>query len=145
VPNPVVTFTGAIDGIWLVPLRNGQVVSGVEAWIGAESPATSAEMSSDEFTIFNRAEELSQDGVLHLDRGTIEDGLLMSGRHGGLTADQWLARLRALIRDQRKYTSLVMVTSRYQPFPVRIKGLTQRPTIAGGPAWRVDVPFREVG
>lgn len=141
-PNPVVIFDGHIDGVWLVPHRNGIPVPGTEAWIAATSPSTEAELSSDEFTIFNRAEELSQDGVLHLDRGSIENGLLMS-RHG-LTADEWLKRLRSLIREQRSYGSIVLVSSRYQPFRVKIKGLAQQPTVAGGPAWRVDVPFREV-
>lgn len=96
----------------------------------------------DEFTIFNRPEELSQDGVLHLDRGQIDDGLVMA--RNGQTAAVWMTRLQNLIRDQRQYGFVMLACPSWDPFKVKISGLSKSITIAGGVAYRVSFSFRQV-
>lgn len=137
--NPRATFSGTVDGVWLLPHTSGGLVTSAQAWIGASSPSTDAVRSVDTYTVSSRAEQISNAGVLHLDTGAI-DGLLMD-RHG-LTADGWLLRLRSLIKDQRLYT-VYLASARYY-FKVELNGLSQVPTIAGGRAWNVVVPFREL-
>lgn len=139
--NPVVSVADAIDGEWLVPYTaSGSPVAGQEAWIGGPSAELSADVSMDEYTIFTRQEILSQDGVLHLYVGTIA-GLIIS--HNGQTAATWMTRLENLVKNQRSFGSIRYVTARYD-FRVKLKGLSKSPVIAGGRAWSVSVPFREV-
>jgi hypothetical protein len=140
--NPSVVADPNINGVWLIPHIGNAPVVEEAAWIGATSPSLSAEVSRDEFTIFNRREELSQDGVLHLDRGQIDDGLLMD-RHGQ-TAATWLTRLQNLIRQQRSYGFVVLSSPSWEPFRVKINDLSKSITIAGGLAYRVSFSFREV-
>lgn len=142
--NPIATFDESLDGIRLVPYSApGQVVAGQDAWIGAKSPTLEAVMSMEIFTLHNRREEPSQDGVLHRDRGSI-DGYLLNNRMAGLTADQWLTRLENLIANQRNYWAVFLVSTRYAPFKVKLHALSKDPVQAGGFAWVVNIPFREV-
>lgn len=140
--NPTSAFTGSIDGTWLIPHVNNTPVLNAEAWIGATSPPLTAEYSMDEFTIFNRPEELAQMGVLHLDRGQVDDGLLLA--RNGQTAATWLTRLQNIIQNQRSYSYVLLSCTAWQPFRVRIGGLSKSVTIAGGLAYRVSFPFSEV-
>lgn len=138
----MISFTGSIDGVWLTPYVNHLPVAAGTCWIGTTSPALNAEFSMDEYTIFNRAEELSQDGVLHLDRGQISDGLLMA--RNGQTAETWMTRLQNLIRDQRSYSYVTLSSPSWSPFRVKISNLSKSITIAGGRAFLVSFNFREV-
>ncbi len=137
--NPSTTQSGSIDGVWLLPLRSGSLVTSAQAWVGAPSPSTEAVRSVETYTVSSRAELISNAGVLHLDTGSIE-GLLID-RHG-LTANAWLRRLHSLIKNQRDY-QVYLASARYY-FPVELNGLSQSPIIAGGRAWNVTVPFREL-
>lgn len=144
--NPVASLsaTHTIDGVWLIPYTSPtQPVSASSAWIGAKSPTLEATVSMDIFTIPTRAEEPSQDGVLHRDRGVIE-GMLLNNHQDGLTADAWLTRLQTLIARQRDYSFIHLVSTRYAPFKVKLHSLSKQPIQAGGFAWSVSVPFREV-
>lgn len=139
--SPLASVSSTVDGQWLVPYNaSGTPVTNREAWIGGPSSDLDAEMSMDEFTIFNREEVLSQDGVLHLYVGTIA-GLVMD--RNGQTAETWMDRLEYLVRNQRTFGSIHYVTARYD-FKVKLRGLSKSPTIAGGRAWLVSLNFREV-
>lgn len=140
--NPTASATHTVDGIWLYPHTNGFPVSGAEAWMLATSPPLSREMSMDEFTVFNREEELSQDGALHLYRGSIDGGLVMS--RNGQTAAVWMARLENLIQNQRQYGYVMLVTPTWAPFKVKIFNLSKSVTQAGGKAYLVGFSFRQV-
>lgn len=142
VANPTASTSSTIDGVWLVPFRSGRVVTDEHVWIGATSPSLNAEVSRDEYRIFDRPEELSQDGVLHLDRGSVEDGLLMS--RNGQTAAVWMARLQNLVQEQGTYSHISLSCPAWQTFKVRIHDLSKAVTIAGGRAYRVSFSFREV-
>lgn len=141
--NPRVTFDGPINGVWLYPHRNGLPVAGVEVFIAADPPNLHADVHSEEFVLPNRREILSQDGVFHLDSGSIDDAPLLTKY--GVTAAAWLTRLENLIANQRSYESVVLASAWYEPFRVRISDLGKRPAhIGGGRTFRVSFAFRQV-
>lgn len=139
--NPTATFTGLVDGLWLKPYLPGSntLVAASQAWIGGPTPAGDAERAVQVFAIPSRREKVSQAGVLHLDEGPIEGTLF--ARHG-LTGDQWLDRLRELIKDQHRF-DLYLVTPRWFR-KVELNRLAKTSTYNSGPAWRVTVPYREL-
>lgn len=141
--NSTVTFDESIDGVWLIPHRVGRPLSDSEVFIAANPPDLHADVASEEFDLPNRREILSQDGVFHLDRGSIEDAPLLS-KHGE-TAATWRQRLENLIGSQRSYGHVLLVCPWYEPFRVRIRDLSKRPAhLAGIRTFRVSFSFRQV-
>lgn len=139
--NPTATFTTNIDGIWLLPLsRTGGLTANKEAWIGGRHPNEDYDQSRADFASPYSREEFSQVGVLHLAKGVL-DGLILE-RHG-VTGAGWFERLRNLIKSQRKYERVVLATPR-DFFNVELGALSGSPTIAGGHAWEVSVPYRQL-
>lgn len=142
VTNPTADMTSDIDGTWLLPLaRGGGLTSNTEAWIGASHPGEDRERDFALFsTPFNK-EDFSQSGPLHLRTGEIR-GLLMD--RFSVTGQGWLTRLRDVISKQRLYERVVLASPR-DFFPVELTtGYRASPTIAGGQAWEVSVPYREL-
>lgn len=135
-------FTGEIDGTWLLPVKNAQVVSAQRAWIGRDSEESVREQSYASTQVPGRAEEVSQPGVLHLEKGSLF-GYLQE-RHG-LTAKEWLTRLDSLIERMDSY-SFVWLTNNREHMKVEVTGTprTRRPVFLGGDAYEVSCGFREL-
>lgn len=138
-PNPTQTFSGSVDGVWFLPMRDGAVITAAQAWVGSDTPPGESERSLQVFTIPSRREKISHAGVLHLREGTVA-GRLME-RHS-LGADEWLARLESLILEQHKY-DVWMVTPRVS-FKVELGSLSRQSLIMSGGAWAVQFPYREL-
>lgn len=140
-PNLSTAPTVSIDGFWLYPMLNGVFVTASRCWIGGSSPTVTGQREAETFNVVGRSEGITQtSGIVKHDEGTLE-GLLMD--RNGLQAHQWLERLDVLIADQDNYQRIWLVTSRWLYLNVELEGLTTTPTIAGGPAYQVTVPFRE--
>lgn len=64
-------------------------------------------------------------------------------RHS-VSAQTWMDRLRSLIAGQKRYERVVLASAR-DFFPVELtSGYSAHPRQAGGQAWDVSVPFREL-
>lgn len=145
-PNPSGTFNGEVSGLWLVPYSSEtRRVDEAVVWIAGGTPSETSERSVEIFTIPTRRSRISQAGELHLADGTIE-GIVMGGN--GQTTNEWMKRLIDLIRNQHIYFAVRLVTPRTGTATtgnkVELNGLTRTPRIAGGRAWDVSVPYREV-
>lgn len=139
VANPTVTFSGTLKGVWLMPYRGIGLAAGERAWIGGPSPDAEAEVSRSVHTVPGRRERISERGTVHLDEGTIVGDLFT---FSGLSADQWLTRLKNLVKNQHLYV-VRLVSSRYD-FPVELGTYSKSPAQISGRAWRVAVAFREI-
>jgi hypothetical protein len=138
--NPTETFSDTIDGLWVLPLeRKGRLSEDNEAWVGSDHPSEERARTFGEFESPFSTEAFTQAGKLHLRRGTIA-GLLLD--RNGLTAAQWLARWKALIRRQASYAKLVVASNR-DFFPVELTtGIAADPV--PGSRWEISVPYREL-
>lgn len=140
--NPTVTFSESIDGTWLLPVKNGQVQSSAVCWIGRDAGSSVEEHDHALVAIPTRQEEISQVGALHLEKGSIE-GTLME-RHG-LIANEWLKRLRDLIRRMDSYEAVFYVNN-VSRTKVEVYGPIEKhaKTMNGTVAWEVVVSYREL-
>lgn len=133
--------TATIDGTWLLPVVDGQVVSAERAWIGRDSGASGRIQSRSESNIPSRAESIAQLGVFHLESGVIE-GVLMD--RFSLTADEWKDRLLALITNGSKYEHILYVSKRKR-VKVEIYGdWSEEARQMSGDAWAVGLNYRQV-
>lgn len=140
--NPTVTFTGTVDGTWLLPRKNGLVVAAAVCWIGRGENESVEDHSYALTSVPTRREEISQVGELHLEKGTIS-GVLMT--RNGQTASEWLTRLRSLIRNMDSYDSVIYATDVFRK-NVEIYGPLAKSgrTMNAAAAWEVSVNYREL-
>jgi hypothetical protein len=143
VPNPSVTVETDVDGLWLHAFLTHSIVGLATAWIAGSTPTVTADRESERFRIVGRSEDISQSsGIVKKDEGTLEGTVL--DRYGK-TGIEWLNRLDALVRDQELYRRISLTTPRYQYQNVELGSLTVSPTVAGGVAFEVSLPFRALG
>ncbi len=136
------TFSGEIDGAWLLPQVRGTLDAAYEAWIGASTPGSQMEESGSLIHVPSREEGVASRGVLHLEQGSVE-GLLLASQHGK-TADQWLERVVNVVKQKSRFDRIWLVTPRYFK-PIEPYGpVVKEPEIAGGRAWRVTLAYREL-
>ena len=130
------------DGVWLLPyVSSVSIDASARAWIGTGTPSVTQERDEQVVHILGREESVTQSsGVVRLDVGTL-DGALMS-RHG-LTADEWRARLEALVCNQSRYLRIACVTPRVYYWNLELGSKTFTHRIYGDPGWNVSVAFRE--
>lgn len=126
-----------VDGLWLHPFRANGIVTEHSAWVGSNSPALSAELSGDLLIAPSRRAKISQNGVMHLDEGTVS-GILLD--RNGHTATEWMRRLNYLAVHQAEFQGVILLTNHYL-FPVEIRGLEKAKTPAG---WEVSFGIREL-
>lgn len=133
--------TAYVDGTWLLPVVDSQVVSGKRAWVGRDSGSGVRPQTRAEAYIPSRQEAISTPGALHLEYGSIE-GVLME-RHS-LIADAWLARLENLIVNQSKYDHILYVSNRKR-LKVELYGdVSNLVTFMSGDAFDVSVNYRQL-
>jgi hypothetical protein len=141
--NPTVQAAVSMDGVWLMPLIKGVLQQSRQVWIGGASPEAGAQRQTETFEALGRQAKVSQSGRLFLDEGEIT-GKLMAGYHLSLDADGLLTRLKALVDGQAGYSEVRLVSPRYFK-KVELNGVHAAPSIAGGQAWDVSAPWREIG
>lgn len=140
-PNLPASGIFSVDGIWLQPWNGSTFVSSAQAWIGAKSPRITGHRQAERFSVVGRAEPITQSsGVTELDEGVIEGALL---NRNGLTGNQWLDRLDALVDNQENYSNIWLVSGRLFYRKVELGSLEASPEVIGGDGWLVTVPFWE--
>lgn len=135
------TFSDDVDGTWLLPVSDEQVVSGDRAWMGRDTGSGARPQTRSEALIPSRQEAIATVGALHLEQGTLS-GVLMD-RHS-LTADEWLRRLYGLIENQSSYQHILYVSKRVR-MKVELYEIPDKTAIfLSDDAWQVSVNYREL-
>lgn len=142
-PNLPASGIFSVDGIWLQPWNGSTFVQSAQAWIGAKSPTITGPRQAERFSVVGRSEPITQSsGVTELDEGVI-DGMIVGGTRHGLTGNQWLDRLDALVDNQETYSNIWLVTGRLFYRKVELGSLEATPIQASGDGWQVTLPFWE--
>lgn len=145
VKSNILTSTLSVEGVWLLPWADHQIVDTAWAWLGGPdvSPEMSQERDGQLLVPPSREEAINvTTGIIHKGVGDI-DGLLHT-RHG-LSGNDWRERLTNLVRDQKSYRWVWLASSR-EMFKVELVGpVTRKTTVAGvGAAYTYSVGIREL-
>jgi hypothetical protein len=141
VPNPTAPFTGTVFGVWLMPLTAPALTldTSLQVWIATLSPDLTKERSVTTHTSPTREDKISRAGVLHLGEGTINGRIRTAF---SVSADEWMARLQALIKHQQRY-HVFLASPRYY-FRVQLNGLSEQSIAGDERQYQVQIPILEV-
>jgi hypothetical protein len=101
VTNPTATFTGQVEGVWLLPHRAGVLQSSSKVFVQAESTPWNRPQDVAVYEPKGRTAKMVQLGDLYSEEGTVSGSFNLAFT---IAAEEWRERFETLLETQKSYT-----------------------------------------